>query len=166
MTQEQLDIECANCNSNECKQASMDSHRISPQEKFNQMMIAFWGQPTPPNWCVVPASLVRAQVGAVDCAKAKVSLSADENDHTTNAEVRFGVVVIPEHLLISDYDIPLFTGILDELNPDTFRFSKAMRTDDFGRILPTIAFQALANEEVVYLGDLSSQWPPLRLLEF
>lgn len=57
------------------------------------------------------------------------------------------------------YSIPLFKGIVNEKAPDTFLFCKAIEKVDDGPDFPTVIFKAVKNGNIVYRGNLSSQFP-------
>ncbi|MBS1772808.1 MAG: hypothetical protein JST82_08105 [Bacteroidetes bacterium] len=128
-------------------------HKIT-QATFNSYLSAFWGagaasvQPVEKSW-----DELDGMMSGADCTSMRWRLEMDEND-TTNNDINLTVEPMLETVV--NYSIAFFKGVRAAYNAETFHFYKGRH--ETGRY--DVVFKAMSNtQEVVFYGDLSSDWP-------
>ena len=161
-TNEKIVIDCSDpkqfdCEAKECQQWCVDRHHVD-STTFELKINNFFYSPTNfPAPAEVKIADIIAELKDKDCKTDVVILDFDPLNHVSNAEVKFSVGAG----FTANYSVALYRGLIDKFSTITsFHFYKAYNVDpNTLRITPTVIFQVMDNNTVLYNGDVSDSMP-------
>ncbi len=133
------------------QQTIANNHKIT-QAKFNTMVSAFWGTPTPAvASCMKTWNEINDMISDADCTTMRLRFDTDENDTNSN---NVDVTLVEMLETTKYYSIPLFKGIKQMMDVQEFHFYKAKNAN--GQY--DIVFKAVSGGGVLHF-DLSDLHP-------